>query len=202
MMAAMPLMAASQTRLSAEQQKQLIDKIDKAATTMTAMQCDFTQTKSMKLLSKEMQSKGIMLFKRPDRLRWKYTAPYDYTFILNGNKISINSAKSKKSIDANKNKMFRYITTIILNSITGGGLKSAADFRVEAYKAGDSYFARLYPKKKELKQIYDNIEIHFNPQLTMVSMVKMKEKTGDMTVVKLINVKTNVAVDEKMFAAD
>ena len=68
------LQAWSQTKLTAEQQKQFIEKIDKAAQTMTSMQCDFSQTKSMKLLSKEMQSKGIMYFKHPNKLRWQYIA--------------------------------------------------------------------------------------------------------------------------------
>lgn len=189
-----------QTKLTAEQQKQMIEKIDKTASAMTGMQCEFTQTKSMKLLSKEMQSKGIMYFKRPNKLRWQYTSPYDYTFILNGDKVQIKSSKSTKNIDVQGNKMFRQITNIILNSVTGGSLKSSSDFNVEVYKKDNSYFAKLFPKKKELKQLYQVIEIYFDPALTMVNSVRMVEKTGDETRVNLINTKLNVAVDEKMFA--
>ena len=194
------LHAWSQTKLTAEQQKQFIEKIDKAAQTMTSMQCDFTQTKSMKLLSKEMQSKGVMYFKQPDKLCWQYTAPYDYTFVMNGEKVTMKSAKSTQNINVQGNKMFRQITKIILNSITGGGLKSASDFQVEVYQSDNSYFAKLYPKKKELKQIYSVIEIYFNQALTMVSGVKMMEKTGDVTSVKLLNVKYNQPVNESTFA--
>ena len=43
-----------QTKLSAEQQKQIIEKVNKAASASKTMECEFTQTKSMKLLSKEM----------------------------------------------------------------------------------------------------------------------------------------------------
>ena len=185
-----------QTKLTSEQQKQIIEKMDKAASAMSSMQCDFSQTKSMKLLSREMKSEGVMYFKKPDKLRWQYTSPYDYTFILNGDKVRI---KSTKDIDVQGNKIFRQITNIILKSITGGGLKSSADFTVELYKTDKEYFAKLYPKKKELKQIYNLIEIHFTPQLTMVNMVKMQEKTGDMTVVKLTNIKPNASINEKMF---
>jgi outer membrane lipoprotein-sorting protein len=96
--------------------------------------------------------------------------------------------------------MFRQITKIILNSITGGGLKSATDFQVEVYKTDNNYFAKLYPKKKELKQIYNVIEIYFNQPLTMVSGVKMMEKTGDVTSVKLLNVKNNPVINESTFA--
>jgi outer membrane lipoprotein-sorting protein len=191
-----------QTKLTAEQQKQIVEKIDKASSAMKTMQCDFTQTKRMKMLSKDMQSKGVMYFKRPDKLRWQYTSPYDYTFIMNGDKVQIKSMKSTKNIDVQQNKMFRQITSIILNSITGGGLKSAADFTVEVYKDNQTYFARLYPKKKELKQVYEVIEIYFNESLTMVSGVKMKEKTGDVTTVKLNNVKINPAINDSTFSID
>jgi outer membrane lipoprotein-sorting protein len=189
-----------QTKLTAQQQNQILEKIEKAASASTSMQCDFTQTKSMKLLSKEMQSKGMMYFKQPNKLRWQYTSPYDYTFIMNGDKVTMKSSKSTQNIDVQGNKIFRQITKIILNCITGGGLRSAADFQVEVYKSDNGYFAKLYPKKKELKQLYQVIEITFNQQLTMVSGVKMVEKTGDVTTVKLLNVKNNPSINESTFA--
>jgi outer membrane lipoprotein-sorting protein len=192
---ALTLPCWSQTMLSAEQQKQVLDKIDVAAQTMKTMQCDFKQTKHMKLLSKNMESKGKMYFKQPDKLRWQYTSPYDYTFIINGDKVSLNA----KQVDGRKNKMFRQITSIILRSITGGGLKSGSDFTVELYQADKNYFARLYPKKREVKQVYQMIEIHFNAALTMVSSVAMVEKTGDTTTVVLSNTKNNTAIDESLF---
>ena len=193
---ALSLPCLSQTKLSEAQQKQVLEKIDAAAQTMKTMQCDFTQTKHMKLLSKDMLSKGKMYFKAPDKLRWQYTTPYDYTFIMSGDKVSLND----KQIDVQKNKMFRQITSIILGSITGGGLKSSANFTVEMYKADNGYFAKLYPKKKEVKQVYQVIEIYFNTALTMVSSVKMVEKTGDTTTVTLSNTKNNIAVDESLFS--
>ena len=193
------LTSTAQTKLTAEQQKEIIEKVNKSAMAASSMQCDFSQTKKMKLLSKEMQSKGVMYFKRPNQLRWQYTAPYDYTFILNGDKVQLKSTKSTKNIDVQGNKMFRQISDIILNSVTGGSLKSSADFSVEVYKSAEGYFARMYPKKKELKQIYQAIEIYFNPSLTLISSVKMIEKTGDVTTVKLTNTKTNIPLDEKLF---
>ena len=146
-----------------------------------------------------MQSKGVMYFKQPNLLRWQYTSPYDYIFILNNNKVGISSVKSSKTIDVQKNKMFRQITNIILKSITGGGLKSSTDFQVEIYNSSTGYFAKMYPKKKEVKQIYDVIEIYFNQELTMVSGVKMYEKTGDVTMVSLDNVRYNLSINEELF---
>ena len=196
------LHVSGQTKLTAEQQKQLVEKIDKAASAMKSMQCDFTQTKSMKLLKREMKSAGMMYFRQPDKLRWQYTSPYDYTFIMNGDKVRIKSTKSTQDINVQGNKIFRQITNIILNTVTGGGLKSASDFTVEVYKSDKGYFAKLYPKKKEVKQVYNVIEIYFNSSLTMVSSVRMIEKTGDETLVNLNNLKANASINEKMFAVD
>ena len=192
--------AWGQTRLTEAQQKQIVEKIDRSAQRMTTMQCTFTQTKSMKMLSKKMISKGVMYFKRPSQLRWQYTSPYDYTFLLNGDKIRLKSAKSTKDISVQGNKMFRQITNIILNSITGGSLRSTSDFWLEMYKTGNTYFARLYPKKKELKQVYQIIEIYFSPALDCVSSVKMIEKSGDTTLVELNGIKYNASINEKMFS--
>ena len=149
------LPAWSQTKLTAEQQKEIVAKIDKSASAMTQMQCEFTQTKSMKLLSKEMQSKGVMYLKKPSKLRWQYTSPYDYTFIMNGDKVQIKSTKSTKNIDVQGNKIFRQITNIILNSVTGGTLKNSSDFTVEVYKTDAGYYDK-YDKcdSDDLKRLF------------------------------------------------
>ena len=189
----------SQTKLTATQQNQIIDKVTKSAQSANTMQCDFIQTKTMKMLKKEMISNGVMYYKSPNKLRWQYTSPYDYTFILNGGEVRIKSKKSSQNIDLKNNKMFKQISQIILGSITGGGLKNNKHFSVDIYKSGESYFAKLYPRTKEMKQIYTVVEVYFNASLTMVSKVKLIEKTGDVTIVQLSNVKTGININENLF---
>ena len=128
------LSVMGQTKLTSEQEKQVLAKMEKSSNALRTLQCDFVQSKRMKLLSKEMQSKGVLYFVKPDKIRWQYTAPYDYTFIMNGDKVQIKSAKKTKNIDIQGNKIFRQITTIILNTVTGGGIMNSADFDVELFK--------------------------------------------------------------------
>ena len=193
------LSVMGQTKLTSEQEKQVLAKMDQSSNALRSLQCDFVQSKRMKILSKEMQSKGILYFKKPDKIRWQYTSPYDYTFIMNGDKVQIKSAKTTKSIDIQGNKIFRQISTIILNTITGGGIKNSSDFNVELYKSGDIYFAKMQPKKKEVKQVYSSIEVYFNSALTMVDTIKMIEKSGEHTVIKLVAPKINAAMNESVF---
>ena len=71
------LSVKGQTRLTSEQEKQVMAKMDQSSKALHSLQCDFIQTKRMKILSKEMQSKGVLYFKKPDKIRWQYTTPYD-----------------------------------------------------------------------------------------------------------------------------
>jgi len=191
--------AYSQKNLTGKERQQVVSKISKAAMSMNTMHCEFTQTKNMKMLKNKMQSKGVMYYKKNNKLRWQYTSPYNYIFLLNGNKVKIESTKGSNNINVQKNKMFKQITNVILGCVTGASLRSTSDFKLEIYKTGNTYFARLYPQKKELKQIYKKIEIHFNSSLTMVNSVMMEEATGDTTTVLLKNVKINTKIDDKMF---
>jgi outer membrane lipoprotein-sorting protein len=118
---------------------------------------------------------------------------------MNGDKVQIKSAKSTKNIDIQGNKIFRQITTIILNTVTGGGIMNSADFDVTLFKQGDVYFAKMLPKKKEVKQVYASIEVYFNPTLTMVESIKMIEKSGEYTTVKLLSPKVNTTINESVF---
>ena len=67
----------------------ILETINSAAQKMQSMTCDFTQTKSVKLLSDKMVSKGKMSYQQSNKLRWEYTTPYTYTFVLNGSKVTL-----------------------------------------------------------------------------------------------------------------
>lgn len=189
-------------KLNAQQQEQVIKKISAATSSLKSMQCDFKQSKKMKMLKNEMKSTGVMYFKAPKKLRWQYKTPYSYIFVMNGTKVSLKSANGTQNIDTQRNKMFRQISDIIFGCITGNSLKSSADFNVEIWKESGAYTAKLLPKKKELKSLYNNIRIRFNSSLSMVESVEMYEKTGDTTIINLVNTKTNHTISESVFTVN
>lgn len=196
------LAAFGQTALTQAQQQQIIAKIDKSATSVQTLQCHFTQVKSMALMKSKISSEGTMYFKKPSKLHWQYTKPYDYSFILNGSKAYMKSAKSTTTVDVNKNKMFRQISDVIMNCMIGGNLSKTSYFKVAIYKSGNTVYANLTPVKKELKQLYSLITLYFNQSLTMVTKVEMKEKNGDKTVITLSDIKINGSINEKVFSCN
>lgn len=188
---------AAQQAVSGEQARQEISRVAAALTTMT---CDFVQTKHLKMLRDEMVSKGKMYYQQPGKLRWEYTTPYTYVFILNDTKVVLKNDTRNDVIDVNQNKMFREIVRLMMNTVVGNCLTDEKDFKVSVAVSSSEYVATLTPVRRDLKQMFTTIVLHFNRQSKMVSQVELLEKNGDRTVIELKNVQTHAAIPQEMFA--
>ena len=186
--------------LTAQQSEaQIRQAITQAASAMKTMQCDFTQTKHLKMLNDKMTSKGRMYYQQTNRLRWEYTSPYSYTFILNDDKVLLKNKQRNDVIDVNKNKLFREIARIMMNSVVGTSLTDDKSFKSTITTNNGEWIASLLPQRKDLKQLFQKIILHFSKKNAMVKQVELIEKNGDKTVIELNNIRTNEKISADMF---
>lgn len=164
------------------------------------MQCDFVQTKHVKLLNDKMISKGKMYYSQPNKLRWEYTSPYTYTFILSGNKVTLKKGGKNSVINVNQNKMFREIVNIMMNSVVGKCLSDRKSFKTTVKDTPSEWVATLTPQSKELKQMFTKIILHFNKQKSVIVKVEMFEKNGDTTSIVLENIVKNKNINESVYS--
>ena len=174
-------------------------QINTVASSMKSMQCDFVQTKQIKMLNEKMVSRGKMYYQQPNKLRWEYTSPYSYTFVLNGTKVLISKGKRNDVINVNQSKMFKEIARIMMNSVVGKCLTDTKDFKTNIVGSASEYVATLYPQQKQMRQMFQKIVLHFNKVKSTVAMVELVEKKGDKTIIELKNVKTNTPINAKVF---
>lgn len=188
--------------LMAQSQKEqkIIGQISTAAQAMKSMQCDFTQTKHLKMLNDNMVSKGKMYYQQTNKLRWEYTSPYTYTFILNDTKVLLKKGDRNDVIDVNQNKMFKEIARMMMNSVVGKCLSDTKSFKTSIAETPAEYVATLLPQKKDIKQMWTKLILHFDRKQNMVVKVEMHEKNGDNTIIELQNTQTNKKIDAKVFA--
>ena len=185
--------------IAQQNETQIRQAITQAASAMKTMQCDFTQTKHLKMLNDKMTSKGRMYYQQTNRLRWEYTSPYSYTFILNDDKVLLKNAQRNDVIDVNKNKLFREIARIMMNSVVGTSLTDDKSFKSTIATNGSEWTASLLPQRKDLKQLFQKIILHFNRTNAMVKQVELIERNGDRTVIELNNIRTNEKISADMF---
>ncbi|MDO4190788.1 MAG: outer membrane lipoprotein carrier protein LolA [Bacteroidales bacterium] len=180
-------------------EQQAIQEISKAAATIKTLQCDFTQTKSLKMLGDKMVSKGKMYCAQPNQLRWEYTTPYTYTFILNNNNVLLKKGATSEVVDLNQNNMFKEIARIMMNSVLGTCLTDTKDFKVGVAVNGQQYKATLIPLKKEMKQMFTKIVLTYDTKTTLVKQVDLFECNGDNTTIELQNIKKNNPINATVF---
>ena len=181
---------------------QIRQKIATAAQAMTSLQCDFVQTKQLKMLNDKMVSEGRMYYSQKDKLRWEYVKPYQYTFIMNGDRVLLKNKERSDVIDVRQNKIFREIANIMLNSVVGNCLNDDRSFKTSITTAGGQWVATLLPQRKDVKQMFQKIILHFDQQQATVSRVELVEKNGDLTTIDLKNIRKNETIAPRTFAVE
>lgn len=178
---------------------QIRTKINQAASQLQTLQCDFVQTKHLKMLNDKLVSHGKMYYKKSDKLRWEYTTPYHYIFILNGSQVLLKNEKRNDIIDVNQNKVFKEIARLMMNSVVGKSLSDSRDFSSKISSSNSELIATLTPMRKDLKQMFKQISLYFSKSTSLVYKVILVEKNGDKTVIELKNSKKNEPVNTNVF---
>jgi outer membrane lipoprotein carrier protein len=178
---------------------QIRTKINQAASQLQTLQCDFVQTKHLKMLNDKLVSHGKMYYKKSDKLRWEYTTPYHYIFILNGSRVLLKNEKRNDIIDVNQNKVFKEIARLMMNSVVGKSLSDSRDFSSKISSSNSELIATLTPMRKDLKQMFKQISLYFSQSTSLVYKVILVEKNGDKTVIELKNAKKNEPVNTNVF---
>ena len=179
---------------------QIRQRVNQAAAAMKTMQCDFVQTKHLKMLNDDIVAHGKMYYEQSSKLRWEYTIPYAYVFVLNGDKVLLKNKQRNDVIDVNQNKMFREIARVMMSSVVGNCLLDDKTFKTTIATTNGEWIATLVPQRKDMRQIFQKIVLHFNQQRAVVNCVEMVEKSGDKTVINLKNIRTNETINAAIFS--
>lgn len=193
------VLSAHLALMAQQSETQIRQKISQAASAMKTMQCDFVQTKHLKMLNDDMISKGKMYYQQSNHLRWEYTSPYTYTFILSNDKVLLKNKQRNDVIDVNQNKLFKEIARLMMNSVVGNSLSDEKSFKSTISNIGGEWVATLLPQRKDMKQMFQKMVLHFNQKQAVVTQVELIEKSGDRTVIELKNIKTNETINANMF---
>ena len=183
-----------------EQQKDLIRNITAASEQMKTLRCDFVQKKTISILADELISEGRLFFKQTDKLSWEYTRPYQYRFIMNRDKVMIDSGTNRNVIDTNSNRIFSEISKIIISGINGSGIFDGDRFTAKFNSGANDYQVALTPKQRDLKQMFSNITLTFDKSDYSVNTVEIKEASGDATFITMKKKQINIDLDDEIFA--
>ncbi|WP_419869585.1 LolA family protein [Chryseobacterium sp. CT-SW4] len=192
------LFFAQNTSMTGAEAKAFITRVSSETQKIKTLQSDFTQTKKMDFLDKNIVTYGKMSLQSPSTLSWKYTKPYQYSIIFKNNKIYINDQGKKSSVDA-KSKTFEKINKLIVGSASGK-MFSDPEFTVSYFKNSNYNIARFIPKSSQLLKYIKQVELYFPKSQATVAQVNMLEASGDTTQIQFKNTKINAPVPASEFS--
>lgn len=158
----------------------------------------FLQKKHVGFLKNDIESSGKFYFASPDKIKWAYLEPYQYTAIFKNDQLYINDGGKKSSIDLGSNVLFEKLNNLIVNSINGKMLKSE-DFEITYAQNETHYIANLRPTNEVILKLFKTIELTFDKTNFTVDRVKLMEPSGDYTQIYFQELQLNTPIDASVF---
>ena len=188
----------AQTPLSSTEAAVFKAKVVKTAATTKTIISDFTQYKHLSFLNNDIETRGKLVFKTPNAIKWEYTSPYKYVAIFKDNSLKINDDGNTSNIDMSSNKMFKNLNELIINSVKGNMFDEQA-FIISYFKLKDDYVVKFIPKDKSMKAFIASFELTFDTKTNDVITVKMIEPSKDYTKISFKNKVLNTPVNDAVF---
>ena len=168
-------------------EQKIIEKMASAAEKIKTVECNFTQTKQSKMLSKPQMSEGKMFCQQPDKLRWEYTSPRASTLVLEGTEARLLKGNEQEA----RNKFIGEMARMIMNCVAGKNLTDNKTFQVSAKEMPTEYVATLVPQRKDMKRLYTKLVLHYDLKQETVTEIERHEKNGDRTLIELHDISIN-----------
>ncbi|WP_147821949.1 LolA family protein [Salidesulfovibrio onnuriiensis] len=172
---------------------------DKAALTRT-IECDFVQETHMSLFDEVITSQGKFLFKRPNMLRWEYTAPFRSGFVMTGDKgreWDEASGEVRAFTAAQSPQMAEVARHIVAwTTFDIHWLERIFDIQAEN---DPSPHLRLTPKAKNGQTFIRSMDFHFSRDKAVVETIELHSADGDFTRIRFDNHRLNESLGDTAF---
>jgi outer membrane lipoprotein carrier protein len=180
------------------------DGIRKAAATVKTLETNFVQTKTLKILTKPLVSRGVMAYRRPSDLRWEYQSPLQTLLVVRRG----NAQRLLKHGDAwvNDSSAKLEAMKVVLGEINlwlDGNFGASKTFKPElrAAQTGQPAHVELVPMDPSLAKIISRIDIIFADRPGTVSAIDIFEGNEGVTHIVFEQSRFNGEIPEQRFEA-
>ncbi|MBL4745641.1 MAG: outer membrane lipoprotein carrier protein LolA [Flavobacteriaceae bacterium] len=189
---------SQQTALDSQKAMEVKKGVMRSAQATRTIVADFVQAKHLSFLSKDIISKGNLIFKDPNLIKWSYSTPFVYSVIFKENNLLINDAGKKSNIDLSSTKMFKQLNTLIAKSIKGD-MFDEQKFDIQYFKTKNNYVVTFTSKEEAMHSFIKKFELTFDGKTYQVMKIKMIESPEDYTLITFTSLLVNKDVNDEVF---
>jgi outer membrane lipoprotein-sorting protein len=176
--------------------------IRRAAASIKSIETGFVQTRTLKILTRPLVSRGIMAFRRPSDLRWEYQSPLQTLLVAkSGNIHRLIKHDSTWVADASGRMEAMKIVLGEINLWLDGDFSSSKTFRPELRpaRAGQAAHVELIPLDPSLAKIISRITIGFGERPGTVSAIDIFEEGEGVTHIAFENSRFDQTIPDQRF---
>ncbi len=172
-----------------------------AEATRQTIRARFTQTTVSSLLVRPIVAKGTILGEKPARLVMTYTAPERKTIVMDGSRVVVRREQGPAE-QTDVSEIVKKVNHYFVNATADDLRKS---FTVRAFVDPEmmpaTYQIDLVPKRKQIKQGLERLQIWIAREPMLLSQIKMTFPGGDSDTVTIEDAQLNVPVPPGAFDA-
>jgi outer membrane lipoprotein-sorting protein len=175
-----------------------LNSLKEASRNIRSVKAEFSQKRSLPILTKPLVSEGKLFYSVPDSLRWEYISPLRSVMLRKGNKIQIYNFSDGvwKPEMAQAVESRRMILTEISHWFQGRFDESNA-FK-QSYSPGPPERVILV-SKEGIEKFISKIEIVLSTKPGVIDRVEIEEPGGSRTSIIFKNVKINSSLPPDIF---
>ena len=151
---------------------------------MRSVVAAFDQEKHLSLFGDVVRTSGMILYSRPDLLRWEIRKPFRSILIVAGNdvaKFEFRKGTRRRLTLGRSGDVILMVMSQIRSWFRGDFSSSAKSYDVNLYSDSPARIT-LVPKARSLRKTIRSIELRLSSDLAAVSRVTIHERAGDKTV--------------------
>lgn len=166
---------------------------------LSSLECDILQKKFSEMLNSPALTEGRFYYANTNRIRWEYTSPFSFVFVINNDKLIMNDGEKVNRFDLNSNKVFEEISHF-LNAIMKGSItESHAGFSLAYLENAGHYRLDITGLPGNETSYFNSVSVYYLKKDFGIAALKITDRTGDVTHVEFRNIKINQPIADEKF---
>ncbi len=190
---------AAPRKLNAKELASLLDRLEKKLSKIRTMRADFIQEKHLSIFTDVVKAEGVLLFRKPDTVRFEMTKPFRSVLIAAGKSAAkyefIDGRWKKLKPEASAARMVAEHISLWLEA----RFREKMDLYDISAVAADTTIITLTPKNKKFRQFITVIELTLHKSEEHFSAVTIREPGGDFTRMLFPDPKHDIDLPGKLF---
>ena len=197
-----PAAPAPRQALAGEARAAFLRKIESRMAGIRSLAAEFKQEKRLRVFKQPVVSQGLLVFARPDGLRWEITGPFRSLLVVSGRKAGkfeyTEGRRRALKIEAAEKGILS-----VMDQIRGwfaGKFDTQGDvYDMEVFDAPAPSIV-LRPRHEALRKSVQEIDVTLAPDLATVAVVTLIENQGDRTEMRFTELRRDAAFPQELFS--